>query len=303
LYEWRWKVEKQGLIKRTFLQPLWLGRENIQNKTILLYAEQGLGDTIQFFRYVKLVKELGARVLLEVPKPLLGLFNGLEGVDQLIETGDAPTAFDYYCPLLSLPLVFKTILESIPESPKFNIQKKKISYWENKLGISKKLRVGLVWNGGFRPNLSHSWETNERRNLPFDQLNCLKNVDVEFISLQKGEPAETEFRQKIASEWYGPHIKDFVNELIDFSDTAALVMNLDLVIAVDTSTAHLAASLGKPVWLLNRFDTCWRWLLDRDDSPWYPSIKIYRQPSLGDWDSVIKRVRQDLIEYSNNCNL
>lgn len=304
LYEWRWKVEEYKKNIKNISQPLWLGDENIHNKTILLHAEQGLGDTIQFCRYVKLVKELGARVLLEVPKPLSGLFNGLEGVDQLIVSGNQLPDFDYHCPLLSLPLVFKTILESIPECPKFNIQKKKISYWENKLGIRKKLRVGLVWNGGFRlKNPSHLWEINERRNLPFDKLNCLKDIDAEFISLQKGEPAETEFRQKIALSWDGPHIKDFVNELADFSDTAALVMNLDLVITVDTSTAHLAATLGIPVWLLNRFDTCWRWLLDIEDSPWYPSIKIYRQPSKGDWDSVIQRVRQDLMEYSNNCKL
>jgi hypothetical protein len=137
---------------------------------------------------------------------------------------------------------------------------------------------------------------NERRNLPLQLLKTLSGIDVEFISLQKGEPAESEFRQAVASGWNGPVIQDYVDELKDFSDTAALVMNLDLVIAVDTSTAHLAATLGKPVWLLNRYDTCWRWLLDREDSPWYPSIKIYRQPSWGDWDSVMQKVRNDLIE-------
>ena len=122
---------------------------------------------------------------------------------------------------------------------------------------------------------------------------------MEFISLQKGEPAESEFRQAVASGWDGPVTHDHVIELKDFSDTAALVMNLDLVIAVDTSTAHLAASLGKPVWLLNRYDTCWRWLLEREDSPWYPSIKIYRQTSSGDWDGVTQRVRADLQELAS----
>ena len=129
-------------------------------------------------------------------------------------------------------------------------------------------------------------------------LKALAGLDVEFISLQKGEPAESEFRQAVAAGWDGPVIHDNVAELKDFSDTAALVMNLDLVIAVDTSTAHLAATLGKPVWLLNRYDTCWRWLLERDDSPWYPSIKIYRQPSWGDWHSVMQKVREDLLELS-----
>ena len=302
-YEWRWKVASLGLIKRSFPQPLWLGDENIQNKTILLHAEQGLGDTIQFCRYAKLVKELGARVFLEVPKSLLNLLSELEGVDELFESGKPLPEYDYHCTLMSLPLAFKTELASIPECTKFKVDQNKISYWESKFVINKKLKVGLVWNGGFRPNQPNLWSTNERRNIPFDHLKCLKYIDAEFISLQKGEPARTEFKQKIALGWGGPVIKDFVHELVDFSDTAGLVMNLDLIIAVDTSTAHLAANLGKQVWLLNRFDTCWRWLLDREDSPWYSSIKIYRQPSPGDWDSVIERVRQDLIEYSNNYNL
>ena len=299
LFEWRWKSLQKNEF-RNFSQPLWLGNENIQNKTILLFAEQGLGDTIQFCRYVKLVKKLGANVLLEVPKPLLSLLDGLEGVDQLIECGHEIPTFDFHCPLLSLPLVFNTTLESIPECPKFKIQGKKINYWTDKLGRKKKFRVGLVWNGGFRPNQPNAWGVNERRNLPLDQLVSFRDIDAEFFSLQKGEPAESEFKHQIAGGWVGPNIKDFVDELVDFTDTAALIMNLDLVIAVDTSTAHLAASLGKPVWLLNRFHTCWRWLLDREDSPWYPSIKIYRQPILGDWESVMRRIRHDLIEYLNN---
>ena len=272
-----------------------------------MHSEQGLGDTIQFCRYAKLVKKLGARVVLEVPKPLLDLLNGLDGVDQLIESGKLLPAFDYHCPLMSLPLAFKTHLDSVPESPRFKINQQKINFWKNKLGtesnFNKKPRIGLVWNGGFRPNQPEVWGVNQRRNLPLDHLKILKNTGIEFISLQKGEPAESEFRCKISEGWDGPDIKDYAGELQDFSDTAALVLNLDLVITVDTSTAHLAASLGKPVWLLNRFDTCWRWLLDREDSPWYPSMKIYRQPSHGDWDSVMTKVRHDLIEFSDNCQL
>jgi tetratricopeptide (TPR) repeat protein len=305
LYEWRWKKDSFTHEKQTFYQPLWLGDENIQNKTILLHAEQGLGDTIQFCRYAKLVKKLGAIVLLVAPKPLLDLLRGLDGVDQLIESGQPLPAFDYHCPLMSLPLAFKTDLYSVPESPAFKINRQKINYWKNKLGIEsnidKKPRIGLVWNGGFRPNQPEVWGVNQRRNLPLDHLKILKNTGFEFVSLQKGEPAESEFRCKISEGWDGPDIKDYVAELQNFSDTAALVLNLDLVIAVDTSTAHLAASLGKTVWLLNRFDTCWRWLLDTEDSPWYPSMKIYRQPTHGDWEGVMQAVRQDLFKYLNNC--
>jgi len=180
----------------------------------------------------------------------------------------------------------------------FMIPEVKTQFWANKLGVKTKPRVGLVWNGGFRPDQPEILDVNERRNLPLQHLKALAGIDVEFISLQKGEPAESEFRQAVATGWDGPLIHDHVQELKDFSDTAALVMNLDLVIAVDTSTAHLAASLGKPVWLLNRYDTCWRWLLERDDSPWYPSVTIYRQASFGDWDGVMQRVRSDLLELA-----
>jgi hypothetical protein len=201
--------------------------------------------------------------------------------------------------MMSLPLAFKTTLDTVPACPHFVIPETKTQFWADKLGLKTKPRVGLVWNGGFRPDQPEIWDVNERRNLPLQQLKSLVGIDVEFISLQKGEPAESEFRQAVAAGWDGPLIHDHVHELKDFSHTAALVMNLDLVIAVDTSTAHLAASLGKPVWLLNRHDTCWRWLLERDDSPWYPSIKIYRQASWGDWDGVMQRVRWDLLELAS----
>jgi len=295
-YEWRWRIDKGGPEKRLFSKPMLQQEEDIQGKTILLHAEQGLGDTLQFIRYVPLVAARGAKVVVEVQAPLLSLFQKMEGISVLLKSGDPLPPFDLHCPMMSLPLVFNTDLVTIPACPQFVIPASKTQYWADKFGAKVKPHVGLVWNGGFRPGQPAVWNVKERRNLPLHYLKKLRGIDVEFISLQKGQPAESEFRQAVAEGWDGPAIHDHVQELKDFSDTAALLMNLDLVIAVDTSTAHLAATLGKPVWLLNRYDTCWRWLLEREDSPWYPSIKIYRQPSWGDWDSVMQRVKTDLIE-------
>jgi ADP-heptose:LPS heptosyltransferase len=142
------------------------------------------------------------------------------------------------------------------------------------------------------------WALNKRRNLPLDQLKVLKGMDVDFISLQKGEPAESDFVSAMQAGWDGPAIANYSADLQDFSDTAALIETLDLVISVDTSVAHLAAALGKPVWILNRFDSCWRWLQDRSDSPWYPTLTLYNQRSAGDWEEVMQRVRQDLLARS-----
>jgi hypothetical protein len=197
---------------------------------------------------------------------------------------------------MSLPLAFKTELDTIPaQIPYLSCSEEKKLYWKEKLGPKTKPRVGLVWSGGFRPNQPELWGVNNRRNIPLQKLATLKNPEIEFYSLQKGEPAESELKQLQAQAWDGPHIIDITSELTDFTDTAALIENLDLVIAVDTSTAHLAGALGKPVWLLNRFDTCWRWLLDRNDSPWYPSVTLYRQEKSGDWDGVLDKVRANLV--------
>jgi hypothetical protein len=196
---------------------------------------------------------------------------------------------------MSLPLAFNTTVESIPnEVPYIYADSSKVLYWKNKLSSSNKLRVGLVWSGGSRPNQPEVWRVNERRNLPFHYLNIFKSLDVHFYSLQKGDPAEKEFKLLMQSSKNEFNIIDYTDELLDFTDTAALIENLDLIISVDTSTAHLAAAMGKPVWILNRFDNCWRWLLNRTDSPWYPTVKLYRQETKGDWASVCKNVYEDL---------
>ncbi len=296
-HEWRWKREgiSHAGQNAEFARRLWLGAQPLEGKTILLYSEQGLGDTLQFCRYVELVAKLGATVILEVQKPLLSLMSGLAGVSALLHRGSRTPQFDFQCPLLSLPLAFKTTLCTIPARiPYLRPCREKVLYWQAKLGARRGLRVGLVWSGGFRPEHPELWSVNERRNIRLAKLATLEHPDVEFYSLQKGQPAESELAELNAQNWEGPRLTNFTGELNDFSDTAALIENLDLVISVDTSTAHLAGALGKPVWLLNRFDSCWRWLLDRADSPWYPTLKIYRQETAGHWEGVVQRVRADL---------
>jgi tetratricopeptide (TPR) repeat protein len=296
-FEWRWKLESKSIAssRRKFSQPLWLGEEPLAGKSILLHSEQGLGDTLQFCRYAKLVAERGARVILQVEETLKSLLAGLDGVAQVVVKGEALPAFDYHCPLMSLPLAFKTDLSNVPaQVPYLKCGPEKRLYWQEKLAKKVMLRVGLVWSGGYRANQPEVWSVNSRRNIPLAKFAPLKHPEIEFYSLQKGQPAESELAYLISAHWDGPHLVDHTSLLLDFSDTAALVEQLDLVISVDTSTAHLAGACGKPVWILNRFDTCWRWLLDREDSPWYPTATIYRQRSAGDWDGVIERVRANL---------
>jgi Flp pilus assembly protein TadD len=298
-FEWRWRDENSPLFeeKKRFVQPLWLGDRHIAGKTLLLHSEQGLGDTIQFCRYAPLVRNLGATIVLAVQKPLKSALSGLRGVTHLVSDGDALPAFDYHCPMMSLPCALKTRLSTIPaDIPYLQSNPEKSLDWREKLGRKTKPRVGLVWSGGFRPNQPELWSVNTRRNIPLMKLAPLEHPQIEFYSLQKGQAAESELADLVSKQWNGPRLTDYTHLLNDFSDTAALIEQLDLVISVDTSTAHLAGALGKPVWILNRFDTCWRWLLNRTDSPWYPSARLYRQEAPGDWDGVILRVKRDLLQ-------
>jgi hypothetical protein len=294
-HEWRFRTESGIGDSRHTARPLWLGEQPIAGKSILLHSERGLGDTIQFCRYARLAAERGATVILEVQGPLKELLSSLDGAAQVLARGEPLPPFDYHCPLLSLPLAFNTTLATIPaQIPYIKSSPAKRLDWRERLGVTGKLRVGLVWSGGFRPNEPEFWSVNERRNIPLAKLVTLAHPEVEFLSLQKGAEAETELKDLLAARWDGPPIADWSALLQDFSDTAALIEHLDLVISVDTSTAHLAGAMGKPVWLLNRFDTCWRWLLDRSDSPWYPTLRVYRQERAGDWDGIVHRVGTDL---------
>ncbi|MBK4736121.1 tetratricopeptide repeat protein [Noviherbaspirillum pedocola] len=294
LYEARWLCQPM-MRKPRFSQPEWTGMEWGHGKTLLLYAEQGLGDTIQFCRYALLAKALFARVVLEVQPALVGVLRGLPGV-HVVAAGDPRPAFDYHAALMSMPRLFKTDLQSIPfRAPYIAADASKVRAWHDRLGPKTRPRVGLVWNGGLRADRPDLAAVNRRRNLTLEQIAQLRCDGIDFYSLQKGEPAESELRLRRDEVWPESNLHSHADMLHDFSDTAALISNLDLVISVDTSTAHLAAAMGKPVWILNRFDTCWRWLLDRRDSPWYSSAVVYRQPRAGDWESVIAQMREDLL--------
>ena len=299
LWEWRWKKGELNIGPRTFSEPLWLGHESIQNKIILLHAEQGLGDTIQFCRYAKLVKELGATVLLEVPKTFWGLLRNIGFADLLVDRGKGRPAFDYHCPLMSLPLAFGTKLSSVPMSSAYLIaDDQKVGYWRNKIAVNAtgRLKVGLVWSSGTHVNHPEAWEAYARRDIPLDVLaRALSTVNADFFSLQKGDPSESAIRGREYEYWPHGNFYNYASELKDFSDTAALVENLDVIVSVDTSTAHLSAALGKRTWIMSPFAACWRWLLDRDDSPWYLSVKLYRQSEDRRWEPVLRRVVDDLL--------
>ena len=288
LYESRWNSEKISDIagKRIFNRPTWLGVESLQSKAILLYGEQGLGDFIQFCRYVKLVSDLGAKVILETPQSLASLMGGLEGVSELVIKGEELPFFDYQCPLLSLPLAFKTKLDNIPNSSRYiNLDNhlNKVIEWKARLSSKFNPRVGLVWSGNPRHKNDHN-----RSLLLADILPFLPS-QFEYISLQK----EVREVDKLTLD-SNPHILSFTGYLNDFVDTAALIDNLDLVISVDTSVAHLSGALGKKTLVLLPNVPDWRWLLDVEDSPWYPSMKLFRQPAAGDWISVLDKVKLDL---------
>jgi tetratricopeptide (TPR) repeat protein len=286
-HEWRWKTPQMIGDRRDFSQPRWRG-EAAEGRTLLIHAEQGYGDTLQFCRYARLAAANGLRVIMEVQKPLVRLLNGVPGVDLVVATGEQLPEFNLHCPMLSMPLAFGTTVATIPGAADYLSADEAISAtWRARLAAmpNRGRRIGLVWAGDSRSYSPSLAAQDRRRSLAPDQLTPLFEVSgLHFFSLQKigAKPPDD------------LPLTDFMDEMTDFADTAALVANLDLVISVDTAVAHLAAALGKPVWLLDRFDSCWRWLTGRRDSPWYPTLRIYRQPHAGDWDSVLAEVVRDL---------
>jgi tetratricopeptide (TPR) repeat protein len=287
-YEWRLRVPSLGHQPRPFTQPRWSGAEDLSGKTILVYAEQGLGDTLQFCRYASLLAERGARVVLEVQRPLRTLLAGLAGVELLLCPGDELPAFDFHSPLLSLPLAFATDIDSIPAPRRYlAADPARLPGWKSQLDAqsrgAKARRIGLVWAGN--PALSQD----RHRSVPLQSLLSLAAPDLQFCSLQKDlRPGDRELLDA------HPEILHFGDQLHDFADTAALIENLDLVISVDTAVAHLAGALGKPVWILQRFSPDFRWLLGREDSVWYPSARLFRQVRRGDWGSIISALAEAL---------
>lgn len=287
-YEWRWQTKDVAKRKRSFPQPVWHGRESLEGKTILLHAEQGLGDTIQFCRYAQLVADRGAKVLLEVQPPLTSVLGQVAGVHRLLAEGDPLPEFDLHCPLLSLPLAFETSLDTIPRSTGYvrlhdTEDAKRIDAWLARLELHRRLRVGVVWSG----NPNH--KDDAARSIPLERFGSLLDFDAEFFSLQ--DKVRDTDKAALAQL---PQLKNFAESLRSFADTAALISHLDLVISVDTSVAHLAAAMGKPTWVLLPVNPDWRWLLERTDSPWYETVCLYRQANAGDWGAVLDRVRQDL---------
>lgn len=289
LYESRWDNKSTDSQKRNFSQPLWLGDESLYGKTILLHAEQGLGDTLQFCRYAKLFKGFACTVILEVQQPLVALLESFDGVAEVIERGKALPTFDYHCPLLSLPYAFKTQLHNIPNqnSPYISAKLEMRQQWSVKLGESKLLRVGLVWRG----NIDH--KNNKNRSMELTQLMRHLPQNIEYISLQK-EVNENE-RQALREN----SIKNIGEMILDFNDTASICDLLDVVISVDTSVAHLSAAMGKNTWLILPFAPDWRWMLHRSDSPWYQSITIYRQDGTRNYKTVLERIEKDLVAQIN----
>ncbi len=274
----------------------WRGEFDLAGKRVMIYSEQGLGDTIQFVRYLPLVREQGALVTFIAPKTLVSLVKSVDPFVTVLSKAVESIPFDFHCPLLSLPFIFRTTLENLPpKGPYLKPDLEKVRLWKNRLNHIKQLKVGLVWNGGHRPNNLDATEINLRRNISLKIFSAyFQHREVAFFSLQKGEPAESEIKGMESTYWPKGNFFNFSADLNDFADTAALIANLDLIISVDTSTAHLSGAMGKDTWLLNRFDTCWRWLEGRNDSPWYPTLRIFRQHTEGGWEVVLKEVSHRL---------
>ena len=281
--EWRWKWEDFPSPKRSFVQPQWFG-EPIAGKTILLHAEQGFGDTIQFARYAPLVASLGAKVVLEVHPELVSLMTSLAGVSELISRGDPLPRFDLHCPLLSLPLAFGTTLETVPcEVPYLHNQTCRPTWLQNPDASS--CHVGLVWAG------NPSNRVDGRRSLPFVELDVLFSVPgVKFYSFQRGNVG---FDEKQSSRF-----EAVLPDSGDFAATGSALCRMDLVITVDTALAHLAGSIGLPVWIVLPYVSDWRWLKDQTSSPWYPSVTLFRQTKERQWSGVLLQVQRALIAWT-----
>jgi tetratricopeptide (TPR) repeat protein len=288
-YEYRWQTKMLRNARRDFSQPQWLGQP-IDGARILLYAEQGLGDTLQFMRYVPMVAARGAKIILEVPPELRRVvesaqFDGAQV--QIVTRGSRLPDFEWQSPLMSLPFIFHTDLASIPSTtPYLQAEARLMHEFGPNLAPAANpgLRVGLVWSGSPR----HTRDP--QRSIPLAQLCTLTEIPgATFYSLQKGPAAKDLLDMPIDM-----NLIDLSTHLNDFADTAAALANLDLLITVDTAVAHLAGALGKPVWILLTRNPDWRWLLDREDSPWYPTAQLFRQSTAGDWSPVIERVHREL---------
>jgi Flp pilus assembly protein TadD len=284
-YEWRFRTQTI-VAPRNFRQPQWDGTD-LAGQRILLHAEQGLGDTIHIARYVPMVAQRGGKVILECQPALPRLLGQLPGLTEIVAAGERLPPFDVHCPLMTLPLVFKTTLATIPANvPYLQPDPQLAGPWALRLPPDPKSpRIGLAWAG--RPE-----NKNDRnRSMRLDQFAPLSAIKhARFVTLQLG-PAAAQARRPPA----GLELIDHTNELHDFADTAALLANLDLIITVDTAVAHLAGALARPAWVLLPYMPDWRWMLDRTDSPWYPTLRLFRQKTRGDWAQVMERIQISLL--------
>jgi tetratricopeptide (TPR) repeat protein len=280
-YDWRWHRPSFTSPRRGFPQPEWRG-ENIAGRRLLVHAEQGFGDAIQFVRYLPLIARQGVRVVLECQSELVRLFASVEGVEAILPFGSASPSFDVHIPMMSLPRVFRTTLETVPShTPYVSVPPELREYWKQQLHLETgHLKVGVAWSG------SRHLRTLLGRACPLEELFPLFTMrDIEFVSLQKGI---ADVDRALLCDHYG--VRDAGSQVRDFADTAGVLQCLDLVISIDTSVAHLAGALNAPAWVLLPANADWRWLHRREDSPWYPSVRLFRQSSTGSWSEVVGEV-------------
>jgi Flp pilus assembly protein TadD len=300
--EYEWRLRTGQLPVKEYGKPRWKG-EAVEQTTVLVHAEQGLGDTIQFARYLKMVKEQGARIVFESQKALVKLLSdararGTLGIEELVAEGNPLPGFDFHVPLLNLPGIFQTRLETIPaEVPYLFADEALVEEWREKLSAIEGFRIGINWHGRAGKRESR------QRDVPMEMFERLARVPrVNLVSLQKEEAGSEGPRQDHGFAAVSSAALGFGEIDVEhgaFMDTAAIMMNLDLVITSDTSIAHLAGALGVPVWVALPFVSDWRWLLDRNDSPWYPTMRLFRQKKLGDWAGVLEEIEAALRQVSS----
>jgi Tfp pilus assembly protein PilF len=313
-YEWRWRYNEiqYRQAKREFRAPLWLGQHSLRAKVLLIHAEQGLGDTLQFIRYVDNLQDEAQSIVLEVQPALSTLIKTSFPNLRVYARGETLPAVDYHIPMMSLPHALAVQKVAIQGSY-LKTQPVLDAHWLNLLNQRLKSasttalncaqrtahmrkRVGLVWSSGYRADQVETWERNIQRNIPLYMLMQLFELPIDFISLQVGEFPSKELALLREMSPSPVQLMDLSAEIKDFSDTASIVRNLDLVISVDTSVAHLSAALGKPTWILLKTNACWRWFLGSDKSPWYPSVTLFRQEHSGQWESVVANLYKALIK-------
>ena len=295
-YEWRLRLPRWLSTAPAFAQPFWQG-ESLAGRTILLHAEQGLGDTLQFIRLAPGVKERGGTVLLFCPAELAGLLRACAGIDRIVTASSALPAFDVQAPLLSLPALLKTTLATVPAAvPYLAAEAAAVERWRRELSSYPEYKVGIIWQGNPRFSDAECRSADRRRSIPLSQFEPVARVPgVRLFSLQKGygteQLAERRGQETLAERWGVVALGD---RLSDFTDTAAVMKNLDLIISADTSPLHLAGALGMPAWAALPSAACWRWLLEREDTPWYPTMRLFRQSRPGDWADVFDRMSSQL---------